>query len=68
MTSVKELPRHGGKSDTSGGAAMDRFWFSGATGWKDQEWGSLKVKKFLGCMELLTGASGEVGSALVSEG
>ena len=42
--------------------------FSGETRWKDQEWGSLKVKKLLGCMELLRGASDKVGEPFVSEG
>lgn len=64
LTSIKQLPRHGGTSDTAWGAAMDGYWFSGETGWKDQEWGSLKVKKLLGCMELLTGASEKLGQPL----
>ena len=38
--------------------------FSGETGWKDQEWGSLRVKKLLGCMELLYGASDKLGEPL----
>ena len=42
--------------------------FSGEARWKDQEWGSLKVKKLLGCMELLCGASDKVGEPFVSEG
>ena len=43
---------------------MEWYRFSGETGWKDQEWGSLKVKELLGCMELPTGASEKLGQPL----
>lgn len=38
--------------------------FSLETGWKNQELDSLKVKKLLGCMELLNRVSDKLGLAL----